>query len=301
MIWRDMLRRFHVPLPTALYADPGQTRFKLDMLDADSVRVRRTALFGACSAAAEFLTTSPPEAEPQRLGATPVWVDPETARRCFESAGTKPELCDRLPHVFRPTAFLFEENLRGRGSHYFCLEDDAAPQGIYTGLVAIVSVTSPHIRTLGETYFVPPVPRRAGPARESWMQSRHLDPPRHGEPGGPFWRLGRHALWRLDVLAWNEILILAALIGTNAREAVIVGPRHLLPRIGFVAELARQMERTLIGVPIEACPRPLRGMLRDLHRVERSTEMSLFWDPEDVEGGLLTDAAHAQVRRRRPR
>ena len=116
MIGRDMLRRFHVPLTTALYADPRQPRFKLDMLDADSVRVRRTALFGACSAAAEFLAASPPPAS--GVHATPLWVDTEQARRCFERATAHPETCADLLRLFRPTAFLFEENLRGGSSSY---------------------------------------------------------------------------------------------------------------------------------------------------------------------------------------
>jgi hypothetical protein len=293
VIWRDMLRRFQVPLATALYAESGQSRLELDMLDADSVRARRTALFGACSAAAELVATPTPGPH-----TGPVWVDLERARSCFTRAIEHPESCSDLLPVFRPTAFLFEENLRGRGSHYFCLADDAAPPSIFTGLAAVASIATASIRSLGETYFVPPVPRRDGPAREAWIHAMGLDPPRHGEPGGPFWRLGRHGLWRLDVLAWNEILVLAALIGTNAREAVVVAPRHLLPQIGFVAEIARQMQRTLIGVPLEACPRPTRGMLRDLRRIDRSTEMSLFWHLESEEGGLLTDDPPAILRRR---
>ena len=294
MDWRETLRRFHVPLENVLYTELGQQRLDLDRLDAKAVRARRTALFGACSAAATCVDLLAPHPHPT---GEPVWVPLDRARCSFERAAETPDPGDALQRLFRPTVFLFEESLRGRGGHSFCIEDDAAPPGIYTGLVALVSVTTPRVRTLGEAFFVPPVTRHDGAARAAWIESRQLDPPRRGEIGGPFWRLGRQGIWRLEVLSWNEILVLAALVGTAARQTVVVAPRHLLPRIGFVADLARQMERTLIGVPLEACPRPLRGMLREVHDECSSTELSLFWGSDFMEGETL--AAH--VRPRRPR
>ncbi len=292
MVWRDMLRRFHVPLPHVLYLEPGLRRYRLDALDADAVRVRRIALYGACSAAAAVagkessvasaatsrtaFAAMPAGSVPSGFPDAVTWVDLDLASACFDRAFENPDSCEDLASVFQPTAFLFEESLRGGSNSYFCLEDGAAPQGIHTGLAAVVSVQRSRLRTLGETFFVPPVLPRDGSARAAWVEARRLDPPLHGEPGGPFWRLGRHGMWRLDVLAWNEVLALAALIGTNAKTAVLVAPRHLVPRVGFVAELARQMGRSLVGVPLEACPRPLRGLLRDLQVSDVSFDLSLF-------------------------
>ena len=313
MVWRDMLRRFHVPLPHVLYLEPGLRRYRLDSLDAEAVRVRRIALYGACSAAAAALaagqapgaaaaasarSSAPPKPAttvPSGFPDAVTWVDLDLARTCFERAYEDPDSCSRLPEVFLPTAFLFEERLRGGSNSYFCLEDGAAPEGIHTGLAAVVSVLRGRLRILGETFFVPPVLPRDGSARAAWVQSCRLDPPRHGEPGGPFWRLGRHGMWRLDVLAWNEILALAALIGTSARTAVVVAPPQLVPRVGFVAELARQLGRSLVGVPLEACPRPLRGMLRDFQVSDASFDLSLFTgllglDPGGEDAGAVRPA-----------
>ena len=78
--------------------------------------------------------------------------------------------------------------------------------------------------------------------------------------------MGHHNLWRLDVLPWNERLALAVLVGTAAREALCVAPSRLLPRVGYVAEVARQMGRTLIGIPLDACPKEMRGAMRNLER-----------------------------------
>jgi hypothetical protein len=123
---------------------------------------------------------------------------------------------------------------------------------------------------LGDVMFVPPALRGELRTRSAWLRKHPIDLPSCRESGGPYWRLGRYNLWRLDVLGWPERLALAALVGTNRRTAVLIGPSHLFPRVGFVIETARQMGRTLIGVPIEAVPARLRTLVEKSRRREMS-------------------------------
>jgi hypothetical protein len=158
--------------------------------------------------------------------------------------------------------FLYEANLRGRSCAYLALEDGAAPDRIWKGLAAVAAIHSPRLRSLGEAFFVPPVLKSHGPQRARWIAERGLDPPGRGERGGPFWRLGQHGLWRLETLTWSEVLLLAGLLGTSASEVVLVAPPRLMPRIGFVAQVAAETSRRVIGIPLDTCPKEWRPVLR---------------------------------------
>jgi hypothetical protein len=215
----------------------GTSRAALPALPAARESLESVALIAEADASASH--PMPPNAQqtgaPEEPG-TParpplVVVDPNTAARGFERAMQERRADRVLFDVFRPTALLYEAAARPRDHALVGLRDSVAQSQLMKG------------------------PKR-GEARERsrWLRASELDPPRWDERGGPFWRLGRFNMWRVDVLGWHERLALAALVGTTRTEAVLLGPPKLFPRIGFVAEVARCLGRTLVGVPLDTCP-----------------------------------------------
>ena len=284
MPWRELLRNFHLPLQDMLVAPETQDEFGCGRFDASAVEIRLRALHGACLAA-----EIPAPRQSDSLSPHLVCLDAELAAACFARARRATNTLDDVLSIFRPTVFLYEANLRGRSCAYLALEDGAAPDRAWKGLAAVAAIHSPRLRSLGEAFFVPPVLHAQGHQRARWIHERGLDLPCRGERGGPFWRLGQHGLWRLETLAWSEVLVLAGLIGTSAREVVLVAPSRLMPRIGFVAQVAAETSRRVIGVPIDTCPKEWRPVLRG-DRPGKVRGLSLFLDvPETMEGA--NDAA----------
>ncbi|MFQ5599573.1 MAG: hypothetical protein ACE5G2_03345 [Candidatus Krumholzibacteriia bacterium] len=238
-----------------------------------SIFALRTAIFGACMAARETLRSAGDVREPMLI------ADPGAARRAFENVQREGDLLllEDLLEVFLPTALLYETGSPHGETVTVGFRDEAAPNKILKGLTAAGEVEDPHrYRAMGDVLLVPPAVRGEGRKRGHWIRTCQLDPPLWSEHGGPYWRLGQWNLWRLDVLGWHERLALAALVGTSAEAAVVLGPPNLFPHIGFVAEVAREMGRTLIGVPFEACPPELRLDLEEARRRSLSSVQRMF-------------------------
>ncbi|UCE02515.1 MAG: hypothetical protein JSW67_14930 [Candidatus Latescibacterota bacterium] len=194
-----------------------------------------------------------------------VLVDPDTAARGFERAMQERRADRALFDVFRPTALLYEATARPRDHALVGLRDSVSQSPQMKGLTAVGDyVRRGRYRVLGDLFFVPQAKRGEARERSRWLRASALDPPRWDERGGPFWRLGRFNMWRVDVLGWHERLALAALVGTTCTEAVLLGPPKLFPRIGFVAEVARCLGRTLVGVPLDSCPERLVEEIHDM-------------------------------------
>lgn len=191
-----------------------------------------------------------------------VVVDETTTARAFATLSEDLDAsvaAIELLNVFHPTAILYEADPRRPETTLLGLRDSTR-RATLQGMTAMGEYHgNRRFNALGDVVFVPPAVRGHVRARSAWLRKTALDLPSWRESGGPFWRLGRYNLWRLDVLGWAERLALGALVGTDRRIAVVLGPRHLFPRVGFVPETARQMGRTLIGVPFEAVPEPLRA------------------------------------------
>jgi hypothetical protein len=239
----------------------GTSRAALPALPAARESLESVALIAEADASASH--PMPPNAQqtgaPEEPG-TParpplVVVDPNTAARGFERAMQERRADRVLFDVFRPTALLYEAAARPRDHALVGLRDSVAQSQLMKGLTAVGDyVRRGRYRVLGDLFFVPPAKRGEARERSRWLRASELDPPRWDERGGPFWRLGRFNMWRVDVLGWHERLALAALVGTTRTEAVLLGPPKLFPRIGFVAEVARCLGRTLVGVPLDTCP-----------------------------------------------
>ncbi len=282
MTFRQLLRQTHFPLQAFFEAEESALLWMGEDLPPAGVHARQLVLLGTGMAAAGVLT----DLQELRLrGEEPpalVHVDASAARTAFAAARDDAGALDALLPLFRPTAVLFDESLRGNSSGVITLEDRAGPTKILKGIAAVAAIRPPALRTLGEAYFVPPAVPTEGRARCAGSLAVALDPPPRQERGGPFWRLGHHSLWRLDVLPWNERLVLAALVGTASREALCLAPSRLLPRVGYVAEVARQLGRTLIGIPLDACPKEMRGGLRSVKCGHVPLAPSILFDAEGV-------------------
>ena len=235
------------------------------------VRVEPT---GACAVdVVEVGAASAAVAEPL------VTVDHDSAARAFATLSNDPASpidVRALLDTFHPTALLYATEAQARETALLGLRD-AARRSTLHGLTAMGEYRGGRrFNALGEALFVPPALRGEVRARSAWIRKQGLDLPSWREAGGPFWRLGRYNLWRLDVLGWPERLALGALVGTQRRVAVLVGPSHLFPRVGFVVETARQMGRTLIGVPLEAAPARLRRAVEESRERLMSRRAQVF-------------------------
>jgi len=264
-----------VTLAAASEADRFQRRFTFPASRARagpclSVRgATRRSVAADRSGVAESGTALPVEPLGRQVRSTePLQGDPilvaehDVAAGAFAESMTKSLVIDDLFAVFRPTVLLYDTALHRDEHPIIGFKDRAGPRRIVKGLTAVGEpARGGNFRALGDVFLVPPGLRGEGRKRGRWIRARALDPPLLGERGGPYWRLGQYNLWRLDVLGWPERLVLAALVGTACSEAVILGPPQLLPRIGFVAEVARQMGRRLIGIHSDCCPEPLQKLL----------------------------------------
>ncbi len=290
--WHEFMRLLELPRST-LFHDGNSFSMQLgDTPKAEVMRATQHLVLGACRAAARAMdvvdenvacttlrvhprgpsavdiqcaapgvahTDAPPHVEPA------VIVDPERAADAFATVADDPhEPVDLrgLLDVFLPTALLYEETPNVRETALLGLRGPVRASKLY-GLTAMGEYHGRRrFNALGDVFFTPPALRGELRARAAWIREQELDLPSWREAGGPFWRLGRYNLWRLDALGWPERLALAALTATNRRTAVVVGPSHLFPRVGFVVESARAMGRTLIGVPLEAAPARLRDAVQ---------------------------------------
>lgn len=301
--WNELLRMLDLPRSTQ-FEDGSSLALRLGgSLTTSVMRATQHLVLGGCRAAAAALepqrgdaarsasnapSTRAMSVDDQHAGlravdvlsddpsAPPfeplVLVDHETTARAF--ADLSEDLSGKidtraLRNAFHPTALLYEANASGTETTMLGLRDSERRHTLI-GMTAMGEYQgSRRFDALGDVLFVPPALRGELRSRSAWLRKHPLDLPSCRESGGPYWRLGRYNLWRLDVLGWPERLALAALVGTNRRTAVLVGPSHLLPRVGFVVETARQMGRMLIGVPLEAVPAGLRRL------VERSRQREM--------------------------
>ena len=291
--WNDFVRMLDLPRST-MFEDGGSLAMQLgDSLSPNVMRAAQLLVLGACRAAATALDAGTAHTVESRAGAPsarapsldvhnagpravdvltddptapPVAapllvVDDETAARVFAELPDAPGNAIDAPalrETFHPTALLYEADPRRTETAMLGLRDANRRITLF-GMTAMGEYHgNRRFNALGDVMFAPPAVRGEVRERSEWLRQHPLDLPSWRESGGPYWRIGRYNLWRLDVLGWPERLALAALVGTNRRVAVMVGPRQLFPRVGFVIETARQMGRTLIGVPIEAAPERLR-------------------------------------------
>ncbi len=291
MPWREFWRNFHLPLQDMLVAPETQDEWSCGRFDAAAVEIQQRALHGACLAAESHAAPGLSNSAPQHL----VCLETALAAACFAQARRATDTLDALLPIFRPCVFLYEANLRGRSCAYLALEDGAAPDRSWKGLAAVAAIHSPRLRSLGEAFFVPPVLHAQGPQRERWIGERGLDLPCRGERGGPFWRLGQHGLWRLETLSWSEVVLLAGLLATSAREVVLVAPPRLMPRIGFIAQVAAETSRRVIGVPLDACPKEWRPVLRGDRQGKVPQGLSLWLDVPDATEVAIDDATNRTI------
>jgi len=280
--WRAVMRQMSVPLEFLLQVEDFSFLWATEKLEKEAVLARRTVIHGACLAAKTVLQELRARQAAGEDAPSLVHVPEQVAREAFDMASRTEVELEALQEVFRPVAVLHDEALRGSRCGYLFLDDAAAPSGTVKALTAVAAVHSSHVRVLGEVHLLPPAHPWEGRTRRRWIQGRRIQPASRSERGGPYWRLGKHNLWRLNVLSWNERLALAALVGTSLREAILLAPSRLVPKVGSVAETARETGRTLIEVPLEACPPHLRGPLRTMPAAGARERPSMF----DVAGDL---------------
>jgi hypothetical protein len=272
----------NIPLEFLMQVEDFSFLWATEKLEKEAVLARRTLLYGACLAAQPLLQEV--RAREAAGEETPflLRVPRDAAREAFETAMCGEVELEDLQPLFRPIAVLHDESLRGSRCGFLFLDDAAAPGGIIKGLTAVTAVHAAQLRVLGEIHLLPPAHPWEGRIRRRWIQGRGVQPPTRRERGGPYWRLGKHNLWRLNVLSWNERLALAALVGTAFHEAILLAPSRLVPKVGYVTETAREMGRRFIEVPLEACPPHLRGPLRTMTNQGVRQTPSMF----DVAGGF---------------
>jgi hypothetical protein len=272
----------NIPLEFLFQVEDFSFFWPAEKLDKESLLARRTVLYGACLAARTTLDEFHGQ---ERTGddlPCLVRVPPEVAREAFETASRKEVELEELQKVFRPVAILHDEPLRGSRCGYLFLEDGSAPKSSIKAMGAVAAVHTAWLRVLGEAHLLPPAHPWEGRVRRRWVQGRGIQPASRKERGGPFWRLGKHNLWRLSVLSWNERLALAALVGTSLPEAILLAPSRLVPKVGYVTETAREAGKRFIEVPIDACPPHLRGPLRTLAATVPTGRPSMFDVPGDL-------------------
>lgn len=262
--WRSVLRQMGLPLEFLLQVEDFSFLWAMEKLEKEAVQARRAVLHGACLAARSALQEMRRRDGSRDEAPSLVSVPRERAQEAFVAASHRDVELEDLQEVFRPVAILHDESLRGNRCGFLFLDDAAAPTGLVKALMAVTAVHAAQLRVLGEMHLLPPAHPWEGRTRRRWIQGQGIQPPSRRERGGPYWRLGKHNLWRLNVLSWNERLALAALAGTALREAILLAPSRLVPKVGIVIETARDMGRTLIAVPLEACPARLRGPLRTI-------------------------------------
>jgi hypothetical protein len=249
-------------------------------LDAEATGVLRTTLLGAARAAERTLVGGEngggggaggdgegrkggedARSDPVRL------VDRDTAVAAFEDAlAAEPVSLEDLQDSFRPTAILYQAGRFETDADLLTFHDTAPPHDVLKGLSVGRDTWEDRERRVwvyGDTLLVPPATRGWGRRRQEWIQQSQLEPPPITEHAGAFWRLGGSRLFYLQILSAHERLVLAALVGTNRRECVLVAPQPLFPKVGFVVEVAREMGRTIFCVPLDCVPARLLERLQE--------------------------------------
>lgn len=194
-------------------------------------------------------------------------VERQAVREAF--AGFDPQVTYRIEQllgVFLPTTLLYTQEPALLENGFMYQRDGVAPvqwmQGLCYGHDAVLP-EGQVVVMWGETILIPPAVRGEGARRSDWVRHTDLDAPRWREAGGPFWRLGRSRLWRLQVISWHERLLLAALLGTSRDSCVLVSPAVHFPRAGFVLQTAAAMGSRIACLALEDLPEAARDVLEN--------------------------------------
>jgi hypothetical protein len=241
------------------------------VLDTTAQEARRAVMLGAARAARAALDRRDPA---DRDG--PVCIAPAAAvEAAFAATLAAPVRLDILLAAFVPTTLLYESDLDPRGHDVVCCRDGAVPSDVAKALLHVDSdrLENPW-RVRGETLFLPPVGRGEGRRRAAWVRQQELELPSLQNGTDPFARMGRARRWKADLLGWHERLVLAGVLAAHSAVTVVVGPERRVPRIGWAVETARQLGRTIVGVPMDLLPGELRAALEAARERPRTGRMT---------------------------